>query len=168
MSENIQSISNGTYTLGDTNKLTFSAGPGIKIDEPSAGTVRIGNDETVLFTTNDYNNTSATLSEPASNFERIKINFGVGNDSNIQIRSCYNEFNGTARNYCLLGQRTDAGGVILGAGKLNVSEDFLSVTPDYGRYFILFKDKTTTTGIGNINFSVFKVIGINRISGSNA
>ena len=30
MSENIQSISQGTYTLGETNKLTFSAGPGIK------------------------------------------------------------------------------------------------------------------------------------------
>lgn len=164
----MNTIYDGTFVLGNTNELTFSAGQGIKIDSPSEGTVRIANDETVLFTTNDRNNTSAALSEPASNFERVKINFGVGNDSNIQIRSCYNEFNGTARNYCLLGQRTDAGGVILGAGKLNVSEDFLSLTPDYGKYFILFKDNTSTTGIGNINFSVFKVIGINRISGSNA
>lgn len=29
MSENIQSISQGTYTIGSTNELTFSAGPGI-------------------------------------------------------------------------------------------------------------------------------------------
>lgn len=166
MSE-INSIAQGTYTLGQTSATTYQAGPGIKIDSPSEGTVRISNDETVLFATNDHNNTSAALSEPASNFERVKINFGVGNDNNIQIRSCYNEFNGTARNYCLFGQRTDAGGVILGAGKLNVSEDFLSVTPDYGRYFILFKNNTSTTGIGDINFSVFKVIGINRISGGN-
>ena len=42
MSENIQSISNGTFTLGNTNELTFSAGPGIKIDSPSEGVVRIG------------------------------------------------------------------------------------------------------------------------------
>lgn len=44
MSENIQSISQGTYTIGNTNELTFSAGPGIKIDQPSEGVVRIGNE----------------------------------------------------------------------------------------------------------------------------
>lgn len=44
MSENIQSISQGTYTIGQTSALNFEAGPGIKIDSPSAGTVRIGND----------------------------------------------------------------------------------------------------------------------------
>lgn len=42
MSENIQSISQGTYTIGNTNELTFSAGPGITIDQPTEGTVRIG------------------------------------------------------------------------------------------------------------------------------
>ena len=44
MSENIQSISQGTYTIGQTSATNFVAGPGIKIDEPSAGTVRIGID----------------------------------------------------------------------------------------------------------------------------
>ena len=49
MNENIQSISQGTYTIGQTSATNFVAGNGIKIDEPSAGTVRIGNDETVLW-----------------------------------------------------------------------------------------------------------------------
>ena len=74
MSENIQSISQGTYTIGETNKLTFSAGPGIHIDEPSAGTVRIGNDETVLFTSDNKNGASAfSTSESIKNFERIAV-----------------------------------------------------------------------------------------------
>ena len=45
----IQSIANGTYVIGETSATNFIAGNGIKIDEPSAGTVRIGNDETVLW-----------------------------------------------------------------------------------------------------------------------
>lgn len=44
MSENIQSISQGTYTIGQTSAINFEAGPGISITEPTAGTVRIGND----------------------------------------------------------------------------------------------------------------------------
>lgn len=74
MSENIQSIANGTYSIGETNKLTFSAGPGIKIDEPSAGTVRIANDETVLWSGSPASTvTSIALTEPWSGFERIKL-----------------------------------------------------------------------------------------------
>lgn len=43
MSE-INSIANGTFTIGQSSALTFEAGPGIQISEPSAGTVRIGMD----------------------------------------------------------------------------------------------------------------------------
>lgn len=43
MSE-INSIANGTFTIGQSSALSFEAGPGITIDSPSAGTVRIGND----------------------------------------------------------------------------------------------------------------------------
>lgn len=72
MSENIQSISQGTYTIGQTSATNFVAGPGIKIDEPSAGTVRIGNDETVLWsgsgTAGEF-----TLNESYKNFEKIGI-----------------------------------------------------------------------------------------------
>lgn len=44
MSENIQSISQGTYTIGQTSATNFVAGPGITIDSPSEGIVRIGTD----------------------------------------------------------------------------------------------------------------------------
>lgn len=84
MSENIQSISQGTYTIGQTSATNFIAGPGIKIDEPSAGTVRIGTDETVLWsdTTNGLTSGSLVLNEPWSGFERIRLHvvdkFGWG------------------------------------------------------------------------------------------
>ena len=71
----MNTIYDGTFVLGNTNELTFSAGPGIKIDEPSAGTVRIGNDETVLWSANlgAQGVTSATLSEPFTNFEQLEV-----------------------------------------------------------------------------------------------
>ena len=50
----MNTIYDGSFVLGETSGLTFEAGPGIKIDEPSAGTVRIGGllPQTLEFTTN--------------------------------------------------------------------------------------------------------------------
>lgn len=74
MSENIQSISQGTYTIGQTSATNFVAGPGIKIDEPSAGTVRIGNDETVLYQAPTLSGvTACTLSESIKNFQYLGL-----------------------------------------------------------------------------------------------
>lgn len=70
----MNTIYDGTYVIGQTSATNFVAGPGIKIDEPSAGTVRIGNDETVLFSGTGVAN--ATLSESMLNFERLKIKLG--------------------------------------------------------------------------------------------
>ena len=69
----INSIANGTYVIGDTSATTFIAGNGIVIDEPSAGTVRIGTDETVLFSGDLTANSTANLTESWKNFEYIKI-----------------------------------------------------------------------------------------------
>ena len=78
MSENIQSISNGSFVLGQTSATNFVAGPGIKIDQPSEGVVRIGNDETVLFSgtlKSDGNGypVSAALTESIENFNYIRV-----------------------------------------------------------------------------------------------
>lgn len=81
MGENIQSISQGTYTIGQTSATNFVAGPGIKIDEPSAGTVRIGNDETVLWSGNLTSTFS--LSESMSSFNRVRFVMHCDNDTQI-------------------------------------------------------------------------------------
>ena len=83
MSETIQSISQGTYTIGQTSATNFIAGQGIKIDEPSAGTVRIGNDETVLWEGTVFNpagsnspmRASASMNESIQNFDQIRLDF---------------------------------------------------------------------------------------------
>lgn len=73
MSE-INSIANGTFTIGQSSALTFEAGPGIKIDEPSEGTVRIANDETVLWEGEPTASTNQiVVSEKFLNFDRIMI-----------------------------------------------------------------------------------------------
>ena len=72
MSENIQSIANGSFVLGNTSATTYQAGPGISITQPSEGTVRISNDETVLYS-GTTGTSAVTLSEPYTNFEAIKI-----------------------------------------------------------------------------------------------
>lgn len=70
----MNTIYDGTYVIGETSATTFIAGQGIKIDQPSAGTVRIGNDETVLYSGNlTGNGATAQLSEPIQNFEKIKV-----------------------------------------------------------------------------------------------
>ena len=74
MSE-INSIANGTYVIGQTSATNFIAGPGISITQPAEGTVRIANDETVLWegTLGAVGVTSATLSEAFTNFEQIEV-----------------------------------------------------------------------------------------------
>lgn len=74
MSEPIQSISNGTYMIGETTNLNFEAGPGISITQPSEGTVRIASDETVLWE-NSSGATTVTLSESYYNFERVRFTY---------------------------------------------------------------------------------------------
>ena len=69
----MNTIYDGSYTLGSTSALSFEAGPGIKIDEPSAGTVRIGTDETVLWSGNLNQPSAISLSEQSNNFTTIKM-----------------------------------------------------------------------------------------------
>ena len=71
----MNTIYDNTFVLGQTSATNFVAGQGIKIDSPSAGTVRIGNDETVLWSGN-YTGTKTkefNLSESYTNFDQLEI-----------------------------------------------------------------------------------------------
>ena len=74
----IQSIANGTYVIGQTSATNFIGGTGIKVDSPAEGTVRIANDETVLWSGN-YTGTKTKqfpLTESYKNFEELEIWWG--------------------------------------------------------------------------------------------
>ena len=95
MSENIQSISQGTYTIGQTSATNFVAGPGIKIDEPSAGTVRIGNDETVLWSGTLASGSTASLSESITAFNKIAF-VGYSHNGSNYVANGESNVNGTS------------------------------------------------------------------------
>ena len=73
MSEPIQSISNGTYMIGETTQTELQAGHGISITKPSEGTVRIAADETVLWENSSGSTSSVALSESPYNFDFVDI-----------------------------------------------------------------------------------------------
>lgn len=165
----IQSIANGTYVIGETSATKFVAGNGIKIDSPTEGTVRIANDETVLWSGSIGTNSTATLSEPYTNFERIRI-AGYGQ--------------GAACNEAYASDISAAG-----IHELSLSWNTMNTLNETdGTYNIIefmpciFSGTTVTTKNGrflgywgakwqyqtNTHFTLTRVIGINRISGSNA
>ena len=171
MSENIQSISMGTYTIGSTSATNFVAGPGIKIDEPSAGTVRIGNDETVLWSGAGTLN-GCTFSESKDNFERLKVYCYADEQttakqqivevptSNTGLPLTLWYANGSVSTYPYVVYRTfyrlNPTGILPNDGSTSGGHAWLSPTWAVGG--------TSTTP----SIKITKVVGINRISGSNA
>ena len=162
MSENIQSISQGTYTIGQTSATNFVAGPGIKIDQPSEGVVRIGNDETVLYS-GAY--TSAfSVSEPITNFNNIRLVCHNNRDNEYAFGSIVNT------NYFTFGtinwtDNTDNNPLQLFGGGYSSTNgvDFTY----FGGYQIYFAKTGPTIGgggpkTGNYAITISQVIGYNR------
>lgn len=75
----MNTIYDGTFVIGDTTTTDFSAGKGISITEPVGGTLLISNDETVLWSGSSTAN--AALSEPITDFERVKVSFSHNGNS---------------------------------------------------------------------------------------
>lgn len=169
MSENIQSISQGTYTIGQTSATNFIAGPGIRIDEPSAGTVRIGNDETVLFEdTNGHSmDTSIELSENVDNFDSIKLYYNCWGGASPRVLEFFYDKGNSNYDTIIsnLEQFSNEGLKVINwqFSPLNsTNKKTLTLS-----YFAYFNGSFAGTDLTKSNFKVFKVIGCNRISGGN-
>jgi hypothetical protein len=172
MSENIQSIAQGTYTLGQTSATTYQAGPGISITQPSEGIVRISNDETLLY----YNDTpggTITLSESPLNFKEIKMTYG--NKHGSQITNNFGEdtvyYDPTDRNAILFNGVFDSNATATGVNTF--IEYYVSYTgcsgTEWTRTKCMFKTINATAWGGTESWLKYlKIVGINRISGSNA
>ena len=173
MSE-INSIANGTFTLGQTSATNFQAGPGIKIDSPSAGTVRIGNDETVLF--ENSNGTSVNNGIPCSenpfNFNELKIYWYCEGNTNSKI-----DFISPA--YLGINNKFNLSYIMPADAFDNISYMYIrnctmtlntSGISSYNAQQAVLYNKTVVIGPEESDFAVAnicKVIGINRISGGN-
>lgn len=170
MSENIQSIANGSFVLGQTSATNFIAGPGIKLDEPSAGTVRIENDETVLYEdTNGHSmDTSIELSENVDNFDSIKLYYICwGGASPRVLEFFYNKVNINYDTYISNLEQFNNNGLKVINWRFSPLNSTNKKTLTLS-YFAYFDGSFNGTDLTKSNFKVYKVIGINRISGSNA
>ena len=168
MSENIQSIANGSFVLGQTSAINFVAGPGVRIDEPSAGTVRIGNDETVLFETTSTSGSPMTdtfnLSGSMADFDRIKILYRPWNDS-ITPEWFEFDYNKRAANNIMRRSTT----FTINPWRFIVCEFNFSADNSFVVSDVRFADSSFGTSvIDKSRGNIWKVVGINRISGSNA
>ena len=165
---NLRSIAEGTFVLGDTNNLAFEAGSGIKIDSPSEGTVRIANDETVLFSTDTPPSSGdINLSESMFNFERIGISF-VNDDNDIiyqefpcvsgkDIVLLFADFHMESSSVCLY----------LKWGSFEHNAAGTALVCQRGGYLNIYGSNRGS----NTDYTwtkPYKIVGINRISGGNA
>ena len=165
MSENIQSISQGTYTIGQTSATNFVAGPGIKIDEPSAGTVKIGTDETVLWSGDRFwwsDTSPLTTSENLSNFETIKVI--AADDWKLNQQEFYFPGLNAGFDISLIGE--EANELVIKSSKFGVSGNQISLLSHI--QCGIASNKTIETNWSKSFIKFKKIVGINRISGSNA
>lgn len=162
----INSIANGTFVLGQTSATNFVAGPGITIDSPSAGTVRIGTDETVLWNTDRYwwsDTTPLTASENLSNFETIKVI--AADDWELPQQEFYFPGNNVGFDISLIGKEGE--NLVIKSSKFGVNGNQISLLSQ--TKCGISSGKTIASTNWTTSFIQFKkIIGVNRISGSNA
>lgn len=161
MSEQIQSIANGTYMIGETTNLNFEAGPGISITQPSEGTVRIANDETVLWE-NSSGSTTVTLSESYYNFERVRFTYLFVSN----LLECTIPTQSTISSLWLGNTiyRTGDGNPLEIIGfPVSITNSGLTATTSNGR--VQWYPANNGDTISAIK--LVKIVGINRISGGN-
>ena len=166
----MNTIYDGTFVLGQTSATNFVAGPGIKIDEPSAGIVRIGADETVLCSA-EGGAFSLTASESIYNFEYIYVwQAGGTEDVSMRIPTKYiaknNDFATTKTYLDFVNQLYTFGAKYSVSNNGTVLE---STGKGYG-YVVNIASTTVLEKYSNneYNGKISKVVGINRISGGNA
>lgn len=165
----MNTIYDGSFVLGQTSATNFVAGPGIKIDQPSEGVVRIGNDETVLWenTASGVYNGTITFNEPWSGFDKIRIDvtdaFGWGGKS--EQFDTLNLAGNRVKNFCCTYQFVVTGSTnkqyIRGCNLSFANNEFISGT--VGSIETVFTPNSTISCVtGGSGPRLVRVIGINR------
>jgi len=178
----MNTIYDGTFVLGNTSATTYQAGPGISITQPSEGTVRISNDETVLWS-GTANAGEFTLNETYKNFEKIGITHGCRwapsnrtfAEDAIFDSSLFNTYSGAS----IIATEIDMSN-ITAVNDVYTHFSITPITPVNDTKLKLWPSKVTflqtqtanATVTGNHKIedarTIYKIVGINRISGGNA
>lgn len=165
---NLRSISEGSFVLGDTNGLTFEAGSGISISEPSEGTVRIANDETVLFeVTGTQGVSTCTLSESPFNFQYLEIYVSEKGELEAQCNKIYILSSSIQRIHVHYNSGNNQCQFV--AAKGTISNTTLTITDSVGYDCTFSSGNMSLTRNSTQQLScIRRVVGVNRISGGNA
>lgn len=159
-------IYNGSFVLGDTSATTLSAGEGIKLDTSVPGIIGISNDETLLFSSESGVQNNITLSENIENFDYVRIEWCPfkSNENWTEPYDCVtNKVNNGLLHLVGFGLSNDLTYQIETNLLLACSTTSMTVN----------KCGTITVGPNNAGctqlsgYQIYKVIGINRISGGN-
>ena len=166
----MNTIYDNTFVLGQTSATNFVAGPGIKIDEPCAGTVRIGNDETVIFS--GAGTSAASISEDIHNFEQVQLHLQHGTYGPAQVFTINPITMGTTGYFAITRPRGVAG-LNVAYIRFEVNQSGISAVNSKMISFGSWTNNTVTGSSVDLNNpedrnSIIKVVGINRISSSNA
>ena len=165
-------IWNNTYTLGNTSATTIEAGEGIKIDSTSVpGTIKISNDETVLWSgnTSTYSTPNIVLADNPFNYERLKIycSFQGPFEVSKEVETSYitgndNEFG--IGDFCGDSPNTDALYIRDTWFKVNTS----AISAYKATQAVVMNNAVSQQGSSQYAYVVlYKIVGINRISGGN-
>lgn len=162
----MNTIYDNTFVLGQTSATNFIAGPGIKIDQPSEGVVRIGNDETVLWSGTYSGSVSdsnyITLSETPANFDTVEITIGGGYKSRFR-------FAGASTTWSYMQSYANTSSTTIYAARFDLSTT--TVTCKAANYMQIGANQVNSWQNRDMNvgeLQITKVVGIHRISGSNA
>ena len=152
----MNTIYDNTFVLGQTSATNFVAGPGIKIDEPSAGTVRIGNDETVLWSGSEKS--GCNFSESCRNFDKLRVKFRT-NDLYYYEHIVPTE--STA--FALMGYQCEETYTWLKMARYSLSDNQISA---FKWNETTLQNNNSVKQSSNNQITLLEVRGINRISGN--
>ena len=155
----MNTIYDGSFVLGQTSATNLIAGPGIKIDEPSAGTVRIGNDETVLWSGNSFVSAGPfTLSENFYNFAGIKIFVVRGSDVRLPLANEFEITSSAKKDVCLYNMFDDGTYLLYDCAGASLSANQLKINSWVRKSF----GSNSFTTYTNTPLTITKIVGINR------
>lgn len=173
--------SDGNQVLQVEAPVDIVAGPGIHIDNPDGNHLRVsvdynglqaamGLDETVLFEATGLGAKTGTTLEPYTNFERIRLEVGVGGQTGEDGCTFWEISTRYPKSWIMYGMGAGGANAYYCAAKLAFS-DATTWSITNGSSILHAESSTSVSGVTTYNSTVqtciWKMVGIHRISGGN-
>ena len=155
-------IYNGSFVLGNTSATTLSAGPGIKIDDSQPGVIKVSNDETVLWSGTYTTGAAIQTNESMENFEWIRFEL-ESNDNYYRPQVFAPSTISAQHEIAFMDTNQNSTDCWYKHVKYSIKPSSVSAM-DWRQW------KCSNNTLSNsqvMQFTLHKIVGINRISGGN-